>query len=128
MRLVLLVFSYLRFVAVKIKDKRTMVNKDDANENPTIECFVCGSELKLDSHSLPDEENNPHIIHPLYGGLWFRSSGNYGSSVFDPMSKEELQIAICDECLMAKKNEVTHIYDIRSSTKSKSKPWNPEDD
>lgn len=55
-----------------------------------LACFRCGHDLE------PTWEGS----RDAWGGTTFRSSGNYGSTVFDPMSAaEELEVIICDGCL-----------------------------
>ncbi len=65
--------------------------------------------------------DDPLTTSPVYDGLIFRSTGNYGSTVHDPVpgGKEEiLQIIICDDCV--KRGAVTRIFDIRKNITSKS--------
>ena len=59
-------------------------------------CICCKRVLKAE----PTE--NPMVVPPVYSGIVFRSTGNFGSTVFDPMpigAEEMLQIVICDECI-----------------------------
>lgn len=84
------------------------------------ECFCCGeifeSEISID----------PLIISELYDAIWFRATGNYGSSLFDPMSEsaeEILQIVICDNCIRKNANRVTRIYNIERRIISKSEEF-----
>ena len=52
-----------------------------------------------------DTNDGDVSVPPIYDGLIFRSTGNYGSTIFDPLPRsrfvdsEFLQIAICDECI-----------------------------
>lgn len=55
-------------------------------------CFKCGKELKNVDASC---ENQP------YDGMYFTSPGNYGSAVFDSLDGHRLEIAICDDCMVA---------------------------
>ena len=95
-----------------------------------IKCFICKKILEYE----PSNEENAHIILPLYGGLWFRSRGNFGSTTFDPLpiassSDECLQIAICDKCLMTKSDEVTYIRTrTHQQSVSQHKTWDPDKD
>lgn len=59
-----------------------------------INCFIC--DVELDNMEYKDVD-----VHPMYG-LHFRTYGHYGSTIFDPMNGQVLDIAICDECV--KKN------------------------
>jgi hypothetical protein len=63
-----------------------------------INCIVCKTALE----NLEYEQRNGRKIevHPMLG-LHFTSSGHYGSTIFDPISSEEqLDVAICDRCIM----------------------------
>jgi len=80
-----------------------------------------------------DVDENPLVIHiqgvgveqiislglldsPVYNGLIFRATGNFGSTVFDPMPigiEEILQVVICDDCMKKKAKRVTRIHNIQ---------------
>jgi len=95
-------------------------------EPPRTECFCCGKKLDLDIHCGDDK---PHVISPVYEGLRFRSSGNFGSTIYDPMpisKREFLEIVVCDACIMKRKEKVRHVYGVRTSTTSEAKPFDPE--
>lgn len=56
-------------------------------------CIICGKELEnvdVASTNQPSE------------GLNFYSHGQYGTTVFDPMNGEYLEINICDTCIVEK--------------------------
>ena len=55
-----------------------------------IPCICC---KKLLESVLQPATSLPH------NGTLFYSSGNYGSTVFDPMNEFRLEIIICDDCL-----------------------------
>lgn len=85
-----------------------------------VNCFCCGRELEA------EPRDNPMVLSGLYNALWFRSNGNYGSTVFDPLTdslEELLQIVICDCCIKAKIKEVEYIYNIRNRTTSELKTF-----
>lgn len=64
-----------------------------------IHCFVCDKDLV--NWSYKNKDNSITEIHPVSGGLSFRTYGHYGSVIFDPMGHcEYLDIAICDLCIM----------------------------
>lgn len=50
-----------------------------------VNCICCDKVLET------EPTDDPITIHPIYNGLIFRASGNYGSTIFDPMPtrKEE---------------------------------------
>lgn len=56
----------------------------------TLPCIICGAALEP---ATPFEENQP------YAGTTFATRGHYGSTVFDPMNGDYLQINICDPCI-----------------------------
>lgn len=89
-----------------------------------VNCICCNILLEI------DEPGDPVNIFPVYGGLIFRSTGNYGSTVFDPMvlkNKEMLQIIICDQCIRKKKRSIVRLYDIKERITAKSKEFKYDD-
>lgn len=59
-------------------------------------CMCCNNVL------VAEPSDNPTDYFPVYDGLIFRSNGNFGSTIFDPMParrKEMLQVIICDKCI-----------------------------
>lgn len=67
-------------------------------------CFSCGKELEP-----VFEDLNFHS--PTYGGIYFTSVGNFGSTVFDCGQHYEkyLEIYVCDECLVGKSHKIYHV-------------------
>ena len=62
-----------------------------------VNCFCCDRILDRESYV-----DNPLVISGVHGGIIFRATGNYGSTVFDPMPagiEEILQVIICDDCV-----------------------------
>jgi hypothetical protein len=64
-------------------------------------CLLCGQklegELGLDKFG--------EVITPLYGGVVWRTTGNYGSAVYDVMPSdgaEFIEAYICDLCMQKK--------------------------
>lgn len=57
-------------------------------------CIICGKELESVNPSAKWLEQPVHATS-------FASGGHYGSGVFDSMSRDYIQINICDEDLMA---------------------------
>jgi hypothetical protein len=53
----------------------------------TRECFICATEYTALG------------VEPTPDGVWFRGYGNYGSTLFDPMDGQYLDILVCDDCL-----------------------------
>lgn len=83
-------------------------------------CFCCNKSIES------EPIDNPIVIHPVYSGLIFRSVGNFGSTIFDPMpsrNEEMLQVIICEECIKTKIERVTRIYNIKRRTFASSEPF-----
>ncbi len=59
-------------------------------------CIVCDKELKFDEHFVYDAT------------LW-RTTGNYGSTVYDESGNVYLEACICDDCLKRKKAQVEEV-------------------
>jgi len=65
-------------------------------------CFSCGKNIEYDPHG-----------GMISDALIFEATGNYGSTIFDPMgigpSEEYLEIHICDQCVKDRCQRVKHI-------------------
>lgn len=69
-----------------------------------IACIVC--DKKLDNMEYEMRDKKPIEVHPM-DGLHFRTYGNYGSVIFDPIGTgETLDVAICDLCIMKNLDKV----------------------
>jgi hypothetical protein len=67
-------------------------------------CFCCDKPL----YSAFDNTLEHKYSHPPFDAMVFRSNGNYGSTIFDPMSNERIEIFICDQCVYkGQKNAVS---------------------
>ncbi|RLC89137.1 MAG: hypothetical protein DRJ03_00865 [Chloroflexi bacterium] len=87
------------------------------------QCICCGNWLSVES--LGDD---PLTLSPVYDGLIFRASGNYGSTIFDPMpigQEEYLQVIICDDCVKRNLKRVTRIYNIKHVVVSDVEEFTP---
>lgn len=58
-------------------------------------CIICSTEVENWDEAYPAD--NPQV-HPINGTV-FRTYGQYGSTVFDPMDASYLEIVVCDSCL-----------------------------
>jgi len=86
-----------------------------------LNCFKCDKELEPAFSDNPFKENQP------FGGTVFTTHGHYGSTVFDPAGWESsrfLELTICDECLVANKEQVLHGTRI-PNTEFEYEQWNP---
>jgi len=68
-----------------------------------LHCFKCDKEL---------ESFDDNIVHPN-NGVVFNTYGHYGSTCFDPMNGDTIEIVICDSCLTSNiKNVYGDIHNI----------------
>jgi len=68
--------------------------------NHALPCFKCNKPLRqVDRDVTLPAENQP------YEGTAFTTHGHYGSTIFDPMDGQFLEINICDECLAVAADE-----------------------
>ena len=77
-----------------------------------IKCFCCDCDIEADMPIIPTD------LGAVYDGVLFRATGNYGSTLFDPLpatgkGEEFLQIIICDECIRKNAKRVTRIHNIK---------------
>lgn len=90
-----------------------------------INCICCGLALKTET------SDNPMNIFPVYDGLIFRATGNFGSTVFDPMSflpgkgEQMLQVFICDQCIKTRAKWVIRLCNIRHKTTADNEEFTP---
>ena len=85
-------------------------------------CFCCDKIVEF------EKAESPTTLHPVYEGLWFRASGNFGSTIFDPLppykkDSEFLQIVICDDCIVKKADRVDWVRNIRSNETADVEPF-----
>jgi len=89
----------------------------------TLPCVVCGAELEpaFNNPMANAEPNQPH------GGTTFLTNGHYGSTVFDQMDRTELQINLCDPCLLkaAEAGRVLHYAPPRPRPPRAAALWAP---
>jgi hypothetical protein len=65
-------------------------------------CIICEKELE----SSVGFTNDMDFQDPPSKATCFSSSGNFGSAVFDPMDGTRIEISVCDDCLLWKKQFV----------------------
>ena len=68
-------------------------------------CICCKKKLEV-LHNHENAASFPCVS----GAVVFRSSGQYGSRLID--GSPEIQVLICDQCLLEKNNYVDEIFDI----------------
>jgi hypothetical protein len=73
-------------------------------------CICCSKELESVFSESPYQPS---------GGVICETTGNYGSTQFDPMDPESLLFFICDECLVAKQKHIFHMKE----NSGKLIPW-----
>jgi len=89
-----------------------------------VQCICCGNWLSVEFIS-----DDPLTLSPVYDGLIFRATGNFGSNIFDPMPmdcEEYLQVVICDDCVKKNIRRVTRIHNIKRVTTSDVESFNPK--
>lgn len=107
-------------------------------EQPLL-CIVC--DKKTDKAFMKNinyhfkqitDDSEVNYVQP-YAATEFTTSGQYGSTVFDPLLEEEyLTINICDTCLIqkSKQNYILHSKIITLNNEEKLetiKYWNPKE-
>lgn len=66
-------------------------------------CIVCEKEMHGEDYSGKTDV--------LYDGLICQTTGNYGSTIFDPMGgHEKVQLFLCDACAITKGHLMTYIW------------------
>lgn len=75
-----------------------------------VPCIRCGT--------LPEAVNPACGDNQPYRATAFHTDGHYGSTVFDPMGGEQLEINVCDDCLrvVARDRLVLHHHDSGPTT------------
>ncbi len=70
--------------------------------NSLHHCIACEKEMHGEDYSGKTDV--------LYDGLICQTTGNYGSTIFDPMSgREKVQFFLCDECAITKGHLMTYM-------------------
>jgi hypothetical protein len=90
-----------------------------------LPCFICFEPLPPINIEKDDVSDGPAE------GTVFISYGNYGSTLFDPMSEHTLlRINVCDKCLKvrARDNLVLIDHITKRAAIHEFEFWNPEDD
>lgn len=74
---------------------------------PTQRCVCCGAKITLDQVEKKLKMDSWHVA---YGGIICRSRGNFGSTIFDPMTSDEfLEFYLCDKCVKRKARQITRV-------------------
>lgn len=76
------------------------------NRNKNFPCLVCGAIVgtsgvsnNYDSHCWGMTTTGP-------GALLCRTTGNYGSTIFDPEGSEFIDFVVCDDCMIEHKDRI----------------------
>lgn len=86
---------------------------------PAVPCIVCKKALNSvpsGSHNHADNANS------------FRATGQYGSTVFDPVDGSYLEVNICDPCIVDAAKSGLVLRSRGRVMRNDLKPWNPEKD
>lgn len=86
-----------------------------------LPCFVCGKTLTHAFGGLVETE----LRQQPNDAVIFSSHGNYGSTLFDELGEEFLELNICDECLYARSDRILHCRH-RTTRHRESMPWTPD--
>lgn len=85
-----------------------------------LPCFACGEQLQPVFTNVTIGSEQPAEA------VGFYAYGQYGSTVFDPQDDSQIQINICDPCLLRNKERVWHARYVRREVQEIfSKPWSP---
>ncbi len=85
-----------------------------------LPCFACGAPLQPAFSKLESSAAQP------CDAVMFYAYGQYGSTVFDPQDDSQLQINICDACLLNNRHRVWHARYVRQPAQEIfSEPWSP---
>jgi len=68
-------------------------------------------------------ETHEASIGIAYDATIWRSYGNFGSTIFDPLDNEYLQVYVCDECLK-KKQKLVQKYRVSNKVTASLEPFN----
>jgi transcription elongation factor Elf1 len=85
-----------------------LLPKKNPPKKLNLQCIRCDKKLEIDNHG----GFNAHVFPNVYYGVVLRSSGQYGSTVLDcgvgiPSGyHDEIQIIICDECIIKLGNRI----------------------
>ena len=100
------------------------MNKSQAEIYGRI-CFKCGKTMvpSLDIDPMTAVNEIP-LKPPLDGTIW-ESTGNFGSTVWDPINEDDvrLNIIICDNCLINFTERVIYLRRIRETKVIESEIW-----
>lgn len=75
-------------------------------------CVICEKSLEIDKHDI------------VYGATVWNTRGNYGSTVYDPLTNGvKLECWICDKCLTNKKSLLEEVkFQTKYSELSRKEP------
>jgi len=85
-----------------------------------LPCIACGRELEAAFSASDRAERQPA------DAVMFYAYGQYGSTVFDPQDESQLQVNVCDPCLLERRDRVWHARYVRQrALEVFSRPWDP---
>lgn len=79
-------------------------------ELPTPTCIICDKVIEIEQ--VFDNQASDLVSHVgiIYGALICRTTGNYGSRVYDSMNSNEfLEFYVCDTCAIVKSDKITSV-------------------
>lgn len=91
-----------------------------------LPCLVCGQELESVDAGPQSKPLWPGSSQP-HGATTFHSYGQYGSTAFDPQDESQIEINVCDGCLVDRADRVWHSRHVRRPALTlMSQPWVPD--
>jgi len=93
---------------------------------PALPCIRCGKQLRqIWDKSEPVSES---LENQPYNGTTFYTNGHYGSTVFDEIHGETIEINVCDTCLLdaAKEQRILYYRRITRSEWIDRQFWTPD--
>lgn len=72
-----------------------------------LPCIRCGKQLW---QAMDKEGVEESFVNQPYNGTAFYTNGHYGSTVFDEMHGETIEINVCDTCLLDAAKEQRILY------------------
>src|SRR4029077_20185561 len=74
-----------------------------------MNCIICKTKHEI------EYQDKHGYVHSVYDAVLCDSTGNYGSTVFDPLfGIEKLQFIVCDKCLV-ERADLFYVFDCHKS-------------
>ena len=99
----------------------------DRERSAALPCIRCGKQLYQVSKEAPVTES---FQNQPYNGTAFYTSGHYGSTVFDEVFGETIEINVCDTCLLdaAKEQRILYYRRVTQTEYVDRQFWTPDEE